>query len=124
MIQIKLERGGARAAGPHNWVRNGRCRMNPTTCARSVLRPPIQPGSYPVRMGGIGDRSGRFDEGDLSWTNEALPLELRRALLDKALDEFRSAKAAGKTRASDTPNRTAQTRAGPDSKRTKEKPQA
>ncbi|HWP11308.1 MAG TPA: hypothetical protein VNN06_05770 [Ramlibacter sp.] len=76
-------------------------------------------------MGGIGDGSGRFDEGDLSWTNEALPLEVRRALLDKALDEFRSAKAAGKTRASaDTPNRKAQTRAGPDSTSRKDKPQA
>ena len=75
-------------------------------------------------MGGIGDGNGRFDEGDLSWTNEALPLELRRALLDKALDEFRSAKAAGKTRARDTPSRTAQTRAGPDSIKSKDKPRA
>jgi hypothetical protein len=47
-------------------------------------------------MGGTG--SGR-DEGDLSWTNEELPLEVRRALLDQALEDFKAARAAGTTRA-------------------------
>jgi len=47
-------------------------------------------------MGGTG--SGR-DAGDLSWTNEELPLEVRRALLDKALEDFKAAKAGGTTRA-------------------------
>ena len=47
-------------------------------------------------MTGIG--SGR-DPGDLSWTNEELPLEVRRALLDKALEELKAAKATGTIRA-------------------------
>ena len=47
-------------------------------------------------MTGIG--SGR-DPGELSWTNEELPLEVRRALLDKALEDFKAAKAAGTKRA-------------------------
>jgi hypothetical protein len=37
-------------------------------------------------------------DGDLSWTNEALPLEVRRALLDKALEDLRIARAAGSPR--------------------------
>ncbi|HXC40235.1 MAG TPA: hypothetical protein VN667_14955 [Burkholderiales bacterium] len=47
-------------------------------------------------MTGIG--SGR-DPGDLSWTNEELPLDVRRVLLDQALEDFKAAKAAGTSRA-------------------------
>jgi hypothetical protein len=46
-------------------------------------------------MTGLG--SGR-DPGDLSWTNEELPLEVRRALLDKALQDLKAAKAVGNAR--------------------------
>jgi len=52
-------------------------------------------------MGGFSN--GSRDEGDLSWTNEALPLEVRRALLDKALEDLRLARAAGSTRAGTSP---------------------
>jgi hypothetical protein len=52
-------------------------------------------------MGGLGINSGRErDTGELSWTNEALPLEVRRALLDKALDDLRKARAADTVRVS------------------------
>lgn len=47
-------------------------------------------------MGGFGTTGGR-DEDDLSWTNELLPIEVRRALLDKALEELRLSKAAAST---------------------------
>jgi hypothetical protein len=47
-------------------------------------------------MTGIG--SGR-DTGDLSWTNEELPLEVRRALLDQALQDLKAARAVGNNRA-------------------------
>jgi hypothetical protein len=46
-------------------------------------------------MTGIG--SGR-DTGDLSWTNEELPLEVRRALLDQALQDLKAARAVGNNR--------------------------
>ena len=76
-------------------------------------------------MGGFGTDSGR-DEGELSWTNEALPLEVRRALLDKALDDLRKAKAADGIRASvaavtDRPGRTGSKR---ESSSKKDKPRA
>jgi hypothetical protein len=44
-------------------------------------------------MGGTG---GGRDAGDLSWTNEELPLEVRRALLDKALEDLKAARARAK----------------------------
>lgn len=76
-------------------------------------------------MGGFGTGSGRND-GDLSWTNEALPLEVRRALLDKALEDFRTAKAAGSTRAgvAAMPDRPGQAGSDRDSTSNKDKPQA
>jgi hypothetical protein len=77
-------------------------------------------------MGRFG--SGR-DEGDLSWTNEVLPLEVRRALLDKALEDFRAAKAArtaGKARAqvAAVPDRAGQSGAGRNIATGKDKPKA
>jgi hypothetical protein len=76
-------------------------------------------------MGGFGTDSGR-DEDELSWTNEALPLEVRRALLDKALDDLRKAKAADGARASvavmtDRPGQTGSKR---ESSSKKDKPRA
>jgi hypothetical protein len=53
-------------------------------------------------MGVFGTNAGR-EHGELSWTNEALPLEVRRALLDKALDDLRKARAADTVRASGAP---------------------
>ncbi|MCM2254022.1 MAG: hypothetical protein NDJ19_16790, partial [Ramlibacter sp.] len=53
-------------------------------------------------MGGFGTPGCGREEGELSWTNEALPLEVRRALLDKALDDLRRAKAAGASPAGKT----------------------
>ncbi|HXD40445.1 MAG TPA: hypothetical protein VN649_07775 [Ramlibacter sp.] len=44
-------------------------------------------------MGGIG---GGRDDNDLSWTNEELPLEVRRALLDKALEDMKAERARAK----------------------------
>lgn len=75
-------------------------------------------------MGGFGNVSGRGDKGDLSWTNEELPLEVRRALLDKALEEFRTAKAAGSGRRvkAGTPDRPGQAGAGAASSSAKDKP--
>lgn len=75
-------------------------------------------------MGGFGN--GGRDEGDLSWTNEALPLEVRRALLDKALEDLRIARAAGSIRANkggkvDRPGRSGADRDLPSKK---DKPQA
>ena len=73
-------------------------------------------------MGAFGNVNGRGDEGDLSWTNEELPLEVRRALLDKALEEFRTAKAAGSggRATAGKPDRPGQ--AGADSSSAKDKP--
>jgi hypothetical protein len=76
-------------------------------------------------MGGFGTDGGR-DEGELSWTNEALPLEVRRELLDKALEDLRKAKAAGGTRTkiasmTERPGKTGSDR---DSTSSEEKPQA
>jgi hypothetical protein len=61
------------------------------------FRPTMHVGSPAVwsAMGALSNFSDRGDEGDLSWTNEALPLEVRRELLDKALEDFKAAKAAG-----------------------------
>lgn len=77
-------------------------------------------------MGGFSN--GGRDEGDLSWTNEALPLEVRRALLDKALEDLRIARAAGSTRAGAAPKleRPGRSGSGRDSasKKKKDKPQA
>ena len=75
-------------------------------------------------MGGFSN-SGR-DEGTLSWTNEALPLEVRRALLDKALDDLRLARAAGSTRTGASPklDRPGHSGADGDSPVKKDKPQA
>lgn len=53
-------------------------------------------------MGGFGTQGSGREEGELSWTNEALPLEVRRALLDKVLEDLRRAKAAGAGCASKT----------------------
>lgn len=50
----------------------------------------------------MGAQGGGREEGELSWTNEALPLEVRRALLDKALEDLRRAKAADTHRAGKT----------------------
>jgi hypothetical protein len=74
-------------------------------------------------MGGSG---GGRDDGELSWTNETLPLELRRALLDKALDDLRRARASGAQRqgAFPTPDRAGQSGAGRNSKPKKDKPRA
>lgn len=74
-------------------------------------------------MGGFG--SGGRDERDLSWTNEALPLEVRRALLDKALEDLRIAKAAASDRrgGGGTPDR-APSDLGRDPPANKDKPQA
>ncbi len=72
-------------------------------------------------MSGSGD--GR-DDGELSWTNETLPLEFRRALLDKALDDLRRARASGSQGAIATPERAGQSGAGRDSKPRKDKPRA
>jgi hypothetical protein len=47
-------------------------------------------------MSGIGVG---HDEGDFSWTNEELPLEVRRALLDQALQDLRAARAVDNARA-------------------------
>jgi hypothetical protein len=76
-------------------------------------------------MGGFGKDSGR-EEGDLSWTNEALPLEIRRALLDQALEELRKARAAGGPRPGvvaslDRPGQSGSERASPGKK---DKPKA
>jgi hypothetical protein len=75
-------------------------------------------------MGGLGKFTGRGDEGDLSWTNEELPLDVRRELLDKALEDFRAAKAAGSGRRlkAATPDRPGQAGAGADSSSAKDKP--
>jgi hypothetical protein len=75
-------------------------------------------------MGEFRNASGRGSEGDLSWTNEELPLEVRRALLDKALEEFRTARAAGSGRRvkAGTPDRPGQSGAGSDSSSRKDKP--
>jgi hypothetical protein len=75
-------------------------------------------------MGGFSN--GGRDEGELSWTNEALPLEVRRALLDKALDELRLARAAGSTRTGATPKleRPGHSGSDRDSSTRKDKPQA
>jgi hypothetical protein len=74
-------------------------------------------------MGEFGTR-GR-EEGDLSWTNEALPLALRRALLDKALEDFKAARAAASTRAGvpAKSDRAGRSGSGSDSRK-KDKPQA
>lgn len=74
-------------------------------------------------MGGTGNNGGR-DDGDLSWTNETLPLELRRALLDKALEDLRRARASGTQRqgVASKPERAGQT--GRDSNPGKDKPKA
>jgi hypothetical protein len=77
-------------------------------------------------------RTGSREDGDLSWTNEALPLEVRRALLDKALADFKASKAAGKTRSelastrdrAATPDRAGQSGSDRDSTSKKDKPQA
>jgi len=75
-------------------------------------------------MGGTG--TGGRDDGDLSWTNETLPLELRRALLDKALDDLRRARASGTQRQGTVPKpeRAGRTGAGREPKPKKDKPQA
>ena len=74
-------------------------------------------------MTGIG---GGHDPGDLSWTNEELPLEVRRALLDKALEDFKAAKAAGTNRAPvpAVSDRAGKTRSERDSASVKDKPKA
>ena len=71
-------------------------------------------------------RTGSREDGDLSWTNEALPLEVRRALLDKALADFKASKAAGKTRSelAATPDRAGQSGSDRDSTSKKDKPRA
>ena len=76
-------------------------------------------------MVATGAGNGR-KEGDLSWTNEALPLELRRALLDKALDDLRRARASGSHRPSlvPTPERAGQSGSGRSSTPKKDKPRA
>ncbi len=76
-------------------------------------------------MGGSG--TGGRDDGDLSWTNETLPLELRRALLDKALEDLRRARASGTQRQGivTTPERAGQTGRGRDNANPKkDKPRA
>jgi hypothetical protein len=76
-------------------------------------------------MGAFGNKvEGRSDAGDLSWTNEELPLELRRALLDKALEDFRSARATGSggRAKAGTPDRPGQAGASSDSSRRNDKP--
>jgi hypothetical protein len=73
-------------------------------------------------MGGFS--KGRRDQGELSWTNEALPLEVRRALLDKALEDLRLARAAGSTRGGAKLDRPGHTGADADSPVKKDKPQA
>lgn len=75
---------------------------------------------------GVFGTEGSRDEGELSWTNEALPLEVRRALLDKALEDLRKAKAAGNTRAkvAAVAERPGQAGADRDSAGRKDKPQA
>ena len=75
-------------------------------------------------MGGTG--VGGRDEGDLSWTNETLPLELRRALLDKALEDLRRARASDGQRQgiASPPGRAGHTGTGRDPKPGKDKPKA
>jgi hypothetical protein len=58
------------------------------------LRPTPLSAAIRLSWGMGGFSNGGRDEGDLSWTNEALPLEVRRALLDKALQDLRLARAA------------------------------
>jgi cation transport regulator ChaB len=74
-------------------------------------------------MTGIG---GGRDPGDLSWTNEELPLEVRRALLDKALEDFKAAKALGNARAKVRPasDRAGKTGSERGPARVKDKPKA
>lgn len=76
-------------------------------------------------MGGFGTDGGR-DESDLSWTNELLPIEVRRALLDKALEDLRLARAAasGRQRSAKTPDRPGQSGVGRDFPARKDKPEA
>jgi hypothetical protein len=77
-------------------------------------------------MGEFRTGIGR-DNGELSWTNEALPLEVRRALLDKALEDFRTARAAGGNRnsvAAAAPNRAGQSGSERDSPAREDKPNA
>jgi hypothetical protein len=67
-------------------------------------------------MSGSGSGSGcAHDPGDLSWTNEELPIEVRRALLDKALEELKAARAVGRNAAapaaSDRPGKAGSERA-------------
>jgi hypothetical protein len=76
-------------------------------------------------MGRFGTEGGR-DAGELSWTNEALPLEVRRALLDKALEDLRKAKAAdgSRTKVAAMTERPGQAGSDRDSTSRKDKPQA